>query len=74
MLELKIIMLLTIREFDVEAAYKEWDAKLGREKPGDMLDGRRGMFGHRAYQQMKVTAKPVDGMPARVSKRKHQRS
>ncbi|KUJ06776.1 cytochrome P450 [Mollisia scopiformis] len=67
MLEMKIIMALTIREFDITACYEEWDRKLGREKPGEMLDGKRGMFGHRAFQEMKATAKPVDGMPVRVS-------
>lgn len=62
-------MVMTIREFDVKGCYKEWDAKLGREEPGEMLGGRRGMFGYRAYQQMKVTGKPADGMPVRVCKR-----
>lgn len=70
MLELKIIMVMTIREFDVQAAYEEWDRKLGRENPGSVLEGRRGMFGDRAYQEMKATAKPSDGMPARVSRRR----
>jgi cytochrome P450 len=45
MLEARIIIALTLREFDVPNAYEEWDRKLGREKPGDMLDGKRGMFG-----------------------------
>jgi len=45
MLEIKIVLSLTLREFDIKGAYEEWDRKLGREKPGDMLDGRRGMFG-----------------------------
>ncbi|KAF8861636.1 cytochrome P450 [Acephala macrosclerotiorum] len=69
MLELKIIMAMTVRKFDVEAAYEEWDRKLGREDPGSVLEGRRGRFGDRAYQEMKATAKPSDGMPARVSRR-----
>jgi cytochrome P450 len=45
MLEIKIVLALTLRDFDVESGYEEWDRMLGREKPGDMLDGRRGMFG-----------------------------
>lgn len=69
MLEMKIIMAMTVREFDVRAEYEVWDRKMGREKPGEMLEGRRGMFGYRAYQQMKVTAKPADGMPASVKRR-----
>lgn len=87
MLEMKIVLAMTIREFNVVAAYEEWDRKLGREKPGDMLGGRRGMFGefhlqncefrirmltrigYRMYGVMKVTSKPVDGMPVRVRRR-----
>lgn len=42
---MKIILALTIRDFEVKAAYEEWDRMMGREKPGDMLEGRRGMFG-----------------------------
>jgi cytochrome P450 len=45
MLEMKIVLAMTVRDFDVVAAYEEWDRSLGREKPGDMLGGRRGMFG-----------------------------
>ncbi len=49
MLEMKIILALTLRDFDVESGYEEWDRKLGREKPGDMLDGKRGMFGENSF-------------------------
>ncbi|EKD21755.1 cytochrome P450 71B25 [Drepanopeziza brunnea f. sp. 'multigermtubi' MB_m1] len=69
LVETKVNMVLTCREFDVEAAYAVWDRKMGREKPGETLGGKRGLFGSRAYQQMKATAKPADGMPARVRKR-----
>ncbi|KAH8816397.1 cytochrome P450 monooxygenase-like protein [Xylogone sp. PMI_703] len=68
MLEMKIILAMTAREFDIKAAYEEWDRKLGREKPGDILGGRRGMFGYRAYQELIASAKPVDGLPAKVTK------
>lgn len=44
-LEMKAIMALTLREFDISAVYEEFDRALGREKPGEMLDGKRGMFG-----------------------------
>ena len=39
MLEMKIVLALTLREFDVESGYEERDRKLGRVKPGDTLDG-----------------------------------
>ncbi|PVH73910.1 cytochrome P450 monooxygenase-like protein [Cadophora sp. DSE1049] len=68
-LEMKIIMVMTLREFDIGSAYEEWDRMMGREKPGEMLDGKRGMFGTRAYQQMKATAKPSDDMPVKVKRR-----
>lgn len=45
LLEMKIIMVMTLRYFDIKADYEEWDRKLGREKPGEILGGRRGMFG-----------------------------
>jgi cytochrome P450 len=45
LLEMKIILAMTLRDFDFEEDYETWDRKLGREKPGDILDGRRGMFG-----------------------------
>lgn len=69
MMETKIIMALTLREFDILDASKEWDEKLGRKLPGDMLDGKRGMFGYRSFQTLVVTSKPIDGMPAIVKRR-----
>jgi len=44
-LEMKIILSMTLRDFDFVEDYVAWDRMLGREKPGDILDGRRGMFG-----------------------------
>ena len=45
MLDMKVIMAMTLRDYDIKAEYEEWDRALGREKPGEMLGGRRGMFG-----------------------------
>jgi hypothetical protein len=42
---MRIILALTVRDFEVSAAYEEWDRRLGREAPGEMLGGKRGMFG-----------------------------
>ncbi|KAL2060699.1 hypothetical protein VTL71DRAFT_9340 [Oculimacula yallundae] len=66
MLEMKIVLALTLRDFDISTQYEEWDRSMGRASPGETLDGRRGMFGDRAYQVMKATAKPSDGLPVRV--------
>ncbi|PQE13973.1 cytochrome P450 71B25 protein [Rutstroemia sp. NJR-2017a BBW] len=71
LLEMKIILALTLRELDIQADYETWDRKLGRAKPGDILDGRRGMFGERAFQELIASAKPHDGLPARVTRRTH---
>lgn len=45
MLELKLIMALTVREFSFSEQYEAWDKKLGREKPGNGRGGQREMFG-----------------------------
>ena len=45
LLDMKILMALTIREFDVRNGYKENDARLGRPNPGGIEGGKRGMFG-----------------------------
>jgi cytochrome P450 len=52
MLEIKIIMALTLRSFDFSSAYEDYDMRLGREKPGEMLGGKRGMFGTGFYTHM----------------------
>lgn len=45
LLEIKIIIAMTLRHFDIKAVYEEWDRMHGREKPGETLDGRRGILG-----------------------------
>jgi cytochrome P450 len=42
---MKVILAMTLRDFDIKADYETWDKKLGREQLGDILNGRRGMFG-----------------------------
>ena len=65
MLEMKIIMALMLRSFDTRAAYGELDVRKG-------VKGfvRTTPDGERAYQVRIATAKPVDGMPVRVVRRK----
>lgn len=45
MLEMRIILALTSRDFGFEKDYETWDKSLGRTSPGGLLGGRRGMFG-----------------------------
>ena len=58
-LELKVVLALTVREFDVRDAYKEYDR----------LHPRKGIMkveGERAYQIEKGGAHPADRFPCRV--------
>jgi cytochrome P450 len=59
-LELKIVLALVIREFDVQGAYAEWDERWG-------TSDRRTVDGERAYQIEKGGAHPADMFPCRVS-------
>ena len=53
MVEAKVIAVLVLRFFDFEAAFNDH----GLSVPG---------YGGRAYQELKLTAKPKDGIPMRV--------
>ena len=68
MIETKIIMALMLRSFDIKVAYEELDAR--DAKNGLQMRSKKTPDGERAYQVRIATAKPVDGMPARVMKRK----
>lgn len=71
MLELKIALVLTVREVDVIPAYEEWDAlhAKGREaRGGDQVINT--VDGNRAYQAEKVAAHPADGFPVILKLRK----
>ena len=63
MIETKIVMVLMLREFTIEVAYEELDRQ--RRVKGVT----RTPEGERAYQVLKGTAKPVDGMPCRIRRR-----
>ena len=57
--ELKIVLALTAREFDLEEAYEEWD-RVNKPKGIKRVDGER------AYQIQLGSAHPADGFPMRV--------
>lgn len=64
MLELKIALVLTVREIDVVPVYEEWDAvHVKGEKVIKTVNGNR------AYQEEKIAAHPADGFPVRVKLR-----
>lgn len=69
LLELKIALVLTMREVRVVPAYKEWDAMHPKKPRGgaqiiDTVDGNR------AYQEEKGAAHPADRFPVMVELRK----
>lgn len=60
MLEVKLVLALTLREFTIESAYDEWD-KMKLPK------GPKTVNGDRAYQILFGAAHPSDGFPCRVT-------
>ncbi|KAI9669008.1 MAG: hypothetical protein M1817_005165 [Caeruleum heppii] len=60
MLELRITLVLTIREFDIRGAYEEWDRHHHNK-------GIKTVEGERAYQIERGGAHPADRFPCRVS-------
>ena len=70
--EMKVVLALTIREFDISAAFDEsdalsndgsmWAAGASVGKPPQQ------MFGEDMHQILLASAKPREGMPARVSR------
>ncbi|KAH8894133.1 cytochrome P450 [Thozetella sp. PMI_491] len=64
LLELRIALVMTLREFQIEAAYEEWDTLHPRP-------GIKTVNGNRTYQAEKGGggAHPADGFPVRVSQR-----
>lgn len=60
MLELKLVLVMTARTFEVRSVYDEWD-KL------NPIKGTKVINGERAYQILSGAAHPSDGLPSRVS-------
>ena len=61
-MELKVVIALTVREFDVRDAYKEFDGLHPRK-------GLKEFEGERAYQIEQGGAHPADRFPCRISLR-----
>ncbi|KAL8745381.1 MAG: hypothetical protein Q9190_002460 [Brigantiaea leucoxantha] len=58
--ELKIVLAMTVREFDVSDAYMDWDKQSGGRKEVKQVHGER------AYQIQLGSGRASDGFPARV--------
>ncbi|KAF3069067.1 hypothetical protein GL218_08063 [Daldinia childiae] len=63
MLDVKITLALTVREFEIKHAYDEWD----RLHPTSKV---KSVNSERAYQTQSGGAHPADGYPCRISLRK----
>ncbi|KAI1332958.1 vera protein [Xylariaceae sp. FL0255] len=67
MIELKLVLALTARVFDVEEAWDEWDQQRGpKATPSHAIKGQR------LYQVGISTVHPKDGMPVHVRQRKNK--
>lgn len=62
MQDIKTVLVITLREFDIRTAYDERDAT-------HPSAGIKTTWGERAYQVFVGAAHPADGFPCRVSKR-----
>lgn len=60
LLELKLVMVMTLREFNITASYDVCD----QDQP---MKGTRSVNGERAYQVLKGTTRPADGFPCKVA-------
>ena len=60
LLELKVVMVMTLRSFNITASYDVWDLAHGTKEP-------QTVNSERAYYALKGTTRPVDGFPARVT-------
>ena len=60
LLELKLVMVMTLRNFNIAASYDVWDQVHRTKEP-------KTVNGERAYYALKGTTRPVDGFPARVT-------
>ena len=62
-LDIRVVLVMTLREFNIHPAYEEWDELHPRE-------GIKTVAGERAYMVSSGGAHPADGFPCRVSLRK----
>ncbi|KAK7720998.1 hypothetical protein SLS64_001291 [Diaporthe eres] len=70
LLELKIALVLTVREINVVPAYEEWDALHPKKGSGGKAGLVNTVDGNRVYQAEKGAAHPADGFPVRVELRR----
>ena len=62
-LEMKTVLVMTVREFDFKACYEEWDLIKGKTGP-------KTVDGERAYQVLNGTTRPAEGFPCKLTSRR----
>jgi cytochrome P450 len=73
LIEMKVILAMTVREFDFKAAYDELDSIKNDgtlwARDSSFRQGPMEVYGERMHQILLAAAKPSEGMPARVARR-----
>ncbi len=64
LLEIKIVLVMTLRQFNIMAGYDMWDHGQGKKTSGKKTS--KTVNGERAYQVLRGTVGPADGFPCRV--------
>lgn len=59
MLEMKLVLAMTIRKFDIRAAFQEWETKQNQSP--------QSVNGEKAYQVLDGTNRPRAGFPCRIT-------
>jgi hypothetical protein len=59
-MEIKLVLMMTLRRFNITTSYDTWDHDQGGKEP-------QTMYEERAYQVLKGTSRPVNGFPCRVT-------
>ncbi|KAK9237839.1 cytochrome P450 [Lipomyces kononenkoae] len=65
LLELKILMVLSLREFSMQTVIEEWQKSYGNSAAVGKVDE---VYGDKVYQILQSTAKPRYGMPMTVTR------
>jgi cytochrome P450 len=73
LIEMKVVLAMTVREFDFKAAYDELDSLMGDgtlwARDESFRKGPQEVFGERMHQILLAAAKPSEGMPVRAYRR-----
>jgi hypothetical protein len=73
LIEMRVILAMTLREFDFKAAYDELGSLMNDgtlwTKDSSYRQGPQEVFGERMHQVLLAAGTPSEGMPARVARR-----